>query len=199
MCSLRVVVFISTFVSAISSDASGATLRVGDVVATSGESLDVSVTLGGGEGIGALDAQISFDPKALIFIEAKVGGVAGNGMLRSNEVEPGRLRIALIDGDGFSGDGELLSIKLRALEGAHTSAQLVVEQISAHHAVKLIAIPIDTENGTVTFKAPSAEPVPVESEDVSAPVQVSETWLWIPVIAFVLLVGFLLGRRKPPT
>ncbi len=193
---LVVAALIPTLTYTGSTIAAPSTLRVVNTAASPGEPLAVSVTMDGATGIGALDVSISFDPEVLTFVEAAVGPIAANGMLRAGEVSPGKLLIALIDGDGFSDDGEVLQIKFRSSQVAQGKAQLVVDKVTAHDAVKLTAIPTTAENGTVIFAKPSIEssneiPPPPPEESVS-------TWIWAPAIAVVFVIGLLLGRRAKP-
>ncbi len=174
--------------------ADGGVLLVSSSEAASGELVDVSILLNGTKEVGALDALLSFDPLVLSFIEADVGESTANGMIIAKEVEPGKLRVALVDADGLSSTGEVLRIRFRAAEGAGGTTELVIASAAAYHVKKLVALPIKVVDGTVTFSAARAG---TATEDTGLSMwPAGSDWLWALPIATIVVIGLIIRRRR---
>ena len=78
-----------------------------ETVAEPGEVAEVSITLEGSPGIGAMHLELVYD-SALLAVESVEQGslVAGNALAAFNSDEPGRIIISLAAADEIAGDVE---------------------------------------------------------------------------------------------
>lgn len=134
-------------------------LTVNAATAPVGGTARVEVTMNGAAEVGALDLALRFDPAVARFIAVEPGPVARNALLEVNEIEPGRLLIALAASEGLEAEGVLLRIDLEiaGVEGDRTAVS--VEAANAYHHEQLIDLPLVTASGEITAVA-AGFPVP---------------------------------------
>ena len=124
----------------------------------------VKVFQKGAKETGALDVEISFQPESLEFIKAETAEVADNAMIEANAISPGRVKIAMMDLDGLSGDGAVMALhfKINAADGETIPIKIV--SASANHFDALVEIPLKTQDGQlkVTTQKPLFHPMLVQ-------------------------------------
>jgi hypothetical protein len=112
-----------------------------------GGNATVKVFQKGAKETGSLDIEISFKPEAMEFLEVETAEGADNAMIEANAVSPGRIKIAMMDLDGLSVDGAVMTLhfKINAADGETIPIKIV--SASANHFDALVEIPLTTEDG----------------------------------------------------
>jgi len=109
----------------------------------------VTLVASGDAQIGAFDVHVSFDSELMSFKEADVGAATENAMVSANEVEPGRVKVAVVDADGVELPGDVLLLKFEAKATEEPSAELTVDHFGAYDVESLLPVAIVCESGTV--------------------------------------------------
>jgi hypothetical protein len=90
--------------------ASTITISLADVQAPRGQPVEVPVSIRGAQKLGALQADLIYDPAILEPQDLKVGSVSENITIGSNVLEPGRFRVVMNTSasESVTGDGILM-------------------------------------------------------------------------------------------
>jgi hypothetical protein len=128
-------------------------LVVGVATGSPGGTARVEVTMSDAAEVGALDLELGFDPAVARFVAVEPGPVARGALIEANEIEPGRLLIALVAGDGLAAEGRLLrtDFEIAGAEGDRTEVR--VEAANAYHHEQLINLPLVTTDGEIAVVA----------------------------------------------
>jgi hypothetical protein len=112
------------------------------------------------QGLGALQFVAVYDPSALEAMGAEAGEVFA-GLVDSNVVAPGRLRVALVTNEGVSADGELVRL-LFEVRGTEAS-RVTIEDARAWEQASGLEMAVSAEGGTLTIGAapPGGLPAPL--------------------------------------
>ena len=93
-----------------------------NVSASAGQSVTVPVTVTENSRIGALDLTVSYDTDKL---EYSVFESSGKSLVTDNEVEPGTVRIAVIDANGLA-DSALGNLEFKSKDGVSGETKVVI-------------------------------------------------------------------------
>ena len=133
----------------------GVGLSLPETTATVGERVVIPMSATGASGVGAIDVALRYDPSVIRFGDIEAGPMLQGALLEANEIEPGRLLIALVSGEPLEPEGVLLRIRLET-PGAHaTRTALIFEAANAYHLERLIDLPTRTSDGAVALVAAS--------------------------------------------
>jgi hypothetical protein len=147
----------------------------------------VKISQKGAKGTGALDIEISFKPESLEFVKAESAEVADNAMIEANAISPGRIKIAMMDLDGLSGDGAVMSLhfKIKAADGQTVPIKIVSAR--ANHFDALVEIPLKTEDGQLKVTA---------HKELLSPMLI-QVFIGVGTVIIILfLLGVYRGSRK---
>jgi len=131
------------------------TLKVPDVSGIHRQATEVPIEITGATNIGSMYFELTYDPMVLTPTEVKQGTLTANSLLEPNLDEPGRVKIALIDAHGFSGDGSVAVVVFNAPGESGTMSALTLENVRASDATSQPPAPIQIalENGTFLVEA----------------------------------------------
>ena len=136
------------------STAQALVVKVPEVSASAGESVDVAVIVEGANELGSMDLVITFDPE-IVEVMSVGKGELNRGLLSSHTTD-GKLAISLADSKGISGDGEIAVITFKALKEGTT--ELKIESVRAYNVNTHTDIAVDATNGKLTVSKPNATP-----------------------------------------
>lgn len=141
--------------------------------------LKVPIRVRGAAGIGAAQADLVYDPAVLEFRAVEPGPLL-TGLVDSNVVQPGRLRMAMATNQAVTGDGELFIATFKVLGGARSP--LTLENGRAWALADGADVAVALEPGQLT----------VSTAGLSAVV----LWAGAGAVAIVLLLIVVARRRK---
>jgi hypothetical protein len=99
-----------------------------------GTEVQIPLTLNEVSGaIGNLDLNLSYDPGVLEAIDVIKGSLCSNSLMESN-ITTGSVRIAVADGNGFTGDGSVVYVKFKVIGAAGASSPLNISACLANRA-----------------------------------------------------------------
>ncbi len=93
-----------------------------NVSASAGQSVTVPVTVTENSRIGALDLTVSYDTDKLEYLGFES---SGKSLVTDNEVEPGTVRIAVIDANGLA-DSALGNLEFKSKDGVSGETKVVI-------------------------------------------------------------------------
>jgi hypothetical protein len=181
-----VLLLAAALVGAASVRAASVTVRIGSVEAAPGEVAEVSITLEGSSGIGAMHLELTYDP-ALLAVETVEQGslVAGNALSAFNSKEPGRIVISLAAADEIVGDGTLAVARFLVNGETGQTSALGLEYSQAWDG-EGFEVPVELEPGQLTVGSSGLPPL----------LLVALVVLALALILLVMLIIVLRGRRS---
>jgi len=97
-----------------------------------GSEVLIPLTLNGiGETIGNIDLALTYDAGVLEATEVLLGGLT-NGSVFDYAIAPGSIRVALADGEGFSGDGSVAYVRFNVIGTEGSSSPLAIASAEAN-------------------------------------------------------------------
>jgi len=128
----------------------GLTVKVGEVSGPHRQPAEVPIEVTGAANVGSMYLELAYDPTVLTATEVKRGKLTANSLLQPNLDDPGRVKIALIDAKGFSGDGSVAVVVFDVPGKDGATSALTLENVRASDATSQppAAIPTAVENGT---------------------------------------------------
>ena len=79
------------------------------------------IAVQGAFNLGSLLVEVNYDTGMLELQSVKAGTLGPNALLESNQENPGRVRIGLVDPNGINGDGEIITLVFLAVQGGGSS------------------------------------------------------------------------------
>ena len=135
--------------------ADGCRLSLPEATVTVGDQVVMVMTATGASGVGAIDLALRFDPSVVRFSDIEAGPMLQGALIEANEIEPGRLLIALVSSEPLGPEGELFRIGLETVGAPDTRTTLSFEAANAYHLERLIDLPVRTSDGAVALTAAS--------------------------------------------
>ncbi len=83
--------------------------------------IELPIAVQGAFNLGSLLVEVSYEAGMLELQSVKAGALGRNGLLESNQETPGMVRIGLVDPNGLSGDGEIITLVFLAIQGGGSS------------------------------------------------------------------------------
>ncbi len=83
--------------------------------------VELPIAVQGAFNLGSLLVEVSYEADALEFQSVKTAALGRNALLESNEENPGRVRIGLVDPNGINGDGEIITLVFLPIQGGGSS------------------------------------------------------------------------------
>jgi hypothetical protein len=138
-----------TLVSTAAAQA-GLTVKVGEVSGAHRQVTEVPIEVTGAANVGSMYLELAYDATVLTPTEVRKGTLTANSLLQPNLDDPGRVKIALIDANGFSGDGSVAVVVFDVPGKDGATSALTLENARASDATSQppAAIPTVVENGT---------------------------------------------------
>jgi hypothetical protein len=143
-----------------------------------------NLVFSGDAAIGAFDLELSFDANQLRFEAVELGPAAANGMLTFKEIEPGKLKVAVVDADAITLPGAAFSISFAPLITEQSRSEISIDRLVAHDAETLLPVTVKHEAGKVLLQ--SQETVPIGT-----------SWALIAVGLIVVSILIAAVSRKP--
>jgi len=81
--------------------------------------VDLPIAVQGAFNLGSLLVEVNYDAAALELQSVRTAGLGRNALLESNQENPGRVRIGLVD--PINGDGEIITLVFLPLQGGGSS------------------------------------------------------------------------------
>jgi hypothetical protein len=158
--------------------ADSVTVAVGSTQAGAGKEVEIPITIKGTAGIGALQLDLTFDPKILEAKTVDKGPLAPNALLEFNSQQPGRLRVGMVIMNGLPAEGIVATahLSVRGKDGDKTPVTL--ERVEAWNFKTDLDYLVSTQPGVFTVTA---------------------GWPWLLIAAgaaLVLLIVMLATRRR---
>jgi len=132
------------------------TVSVDSAAVSAGSDAVIPVKVSGASNLGAMDLVITYDPTVLKFSSADLGELSTNGMIDSNGVTPGTVKIGIVDTKGVNGDGVLVKMTFNVI-GQNGATSPVNVQVAGAWNLDLVDIQTSVSGGTITVggnKAP---------------------------------------------
>jgi len=169
----------------------GLTVKVGEVSGAPGQRAEVPIEVTGAANIGSMYLELAYDATVLTPTEVKRGKLTANSLLQPNLDDPGRVKIALIDANGFSGDGSVAVVVFDVPGKDGATSALTLENVRANDATTLADIPTAVENGT--FRVGAAAP------PAGGGTAAIITTTFVVMLAAALLIVWQVTKRRRPT
>jgi len=137
-----------TLVSTAAAQA-GLTVKVGEVSGAHRQVTEVPIEVTGAANVGSMYLELAYDATVLTPTEVKRGKLTANSLLQPNLDDPGRVKIALIDANGFSGDGSVAVVVFDVPGKDGATSPLTLGNVRASDATSQppVTIPTAVENG----------------------------------------------------
>ncbi len=135
----------------VSETDSGSVILAADYVhGRPGEQVTIPVKVRDAATIGALQVDLTFDPRLLEPLDVREGPLVGDGAVIASEVDQGRLRIRLVQCDPIEGSGTVFLPRFTVRHDRHRSTGIGLEEVRAwsHASPRMGAAP--TTQATVT-------------------------------------------------
>ena len=116
------------------------------------ETVDIPVNIVGADGVGSLYFDLAYDWDVLRAVDVKDGPALGDAILEYDISAPGRVFVGIIDDEGISEDGMVVSVTFLINSEVETATTLGLENPIAYHATSLAAITVSGSTGTFTGK-----------------------------------------------
>ena len=181
-----------TLVSTAAAQA-GLTVKVGEVSGPHRQPAEVPIEVTGAANIGSMYLELAYDATVLTPTEVKRGKLTANSLLQPNLDDPGRVKIALIDASGFSGDGSVAVVVFDVPGKDGATSPLTLENVRASDATSQppVTIPTAVENGT--FRVGAAAP------SAGGGTAMIITTTFVVMLAAALLIVWQVTKRRRPT
>ena len=129
------------------------------------ERVQVPVLLQGAANVGSLEFVLTYDAAVLEAESVELGFLASGALLDFSTETPGALWVAMADANGMTGDGSVVLITFRVLDGNGPGSALELVDVAAFEATSLLDIITDAIPGTFTptgggVSSPTLEFVP---------------------------------------
>lgn len=138
-------------------NAASVTLAAGDVTAGAGQEVLVPITAEGAQKMGALMADVTYDPlilEAREVDELQDADLAAGAAIEANVVEPGRWRVALARSEAIEGSGSLLRLRFQVI--GQGQSPVAMENVRAwDQSVPPLDMLVKLQPGAVTVAAPA--------------------------------------------
>lgn len=121
--------------------------------APSGSTTAVDVTVEGGSDVGAIDMALRFDPTVIRYRTIETGPAARSSLMEANEIEPGRVLVALVSSEGLVSDGLLVQLGFEVVGNKGDKSAISIESANAYHFEKLIDLPLKPIDGELVVTA----------------------------------------------
>lgn len=135
---------------------------------------------------------IVYDSKVLKFAGAELGEISTNGIIESNEVNPGTVLLSFADTKGISGEGDIIKLNFNVVGAARTSTKIKLE--ARAYGVDLKDIAVKTSEGTITVSEKKQEST--NSNQNQAPSDNNLLYYIIAGAVVVVIVLLLLLKRR---
>jgi hypothetical protein len=165
--------------------AGAATLSAGEAAGPKGGTVQVPLSIDGATNVGSMDLVLTYDSSVALAMGADTGSLSPNAYLESNIGTPGRVRIALADSRGISGQGPIAVITFQLKGEVGSTTVLTIEQASLH-SVDLNITPVTTRNGALRVT------------EGAAVTQAGNGMLMAALAMGGLAIGLFLARRQRP-
>lgn len=133
--------------------AASAELSIGDVSGKAGSNVQIPINLKSSEGIGSIDAEISYDAAILQFDSVDKGSLTENSMMDYNPKTPGSVTIALVDSQGVKGEGSIAVLNFKVLGKEGDKSAIKIESASANEAATATDVLLDNKAGSFIVTA----------------------------------------------
>ena len=162
------------------------------VEGASGSEIRVPIGVKNGQGVGAIQFHLRYDPKVLEWKDGEVDAGVQSAAPDFKLVEPGRVRVALVLGDaGITGGQAIVNALFKATGAPGSSSALTMEAARAWTHKDIVEMQVETQAGEVKV---------VEQKKAETQGGIETKWIVIGCAAAVVVIAvlFLLVRRKRP-
>ena len=97
----------------------------------------------------------AIDPAALKFVKGEAGPLSQNGMIETNEVQPGNINIGVVDSQGITGDGNIIQLTFD-VTGAQGSTSPMDVVVRGAFGTDLKNVANNVAGGTITVGPPGS-------------------------------------------
>lgn len=165
--------------------------------APAGEVAKVQIQFKSSVGVGAVQFEIVYDTAVLKFKRVENGPQLPGGLLEANEVQPGRVRVALISNEEVKGSGVLLLSEFESTLGAAGTTSVNLESVRAWDLANNLPLLVAAQAGDWT-RTVAAATVGLENLPAAAE-QNTPLWVYgvsgLAVLAAVVFVIIATRRR----
>ena len=158
-------------------------LRIADSKVAADTKVAVSVRVEGPQGLGALQFIVAYDPDALEAEEADAGEVF-TGLVESNVLSSGRMKVALAASEGVTKDGEI--VQLLFTPCGRGATQISIEDAKAWEQKTSHAMAVAAQGGTLTIGGRNSA-----GQAVPMPYVIGGA-----VVLLIVAVAFAMNRRS---
>lgn len=135
--------------------AAGIVVGIDSQTVGAGGTAVIPVKVTGASGVGGLDLTVTYDTASLKFVKGEAGPLAANGMIETNEVQPGTINIGIVDSQGISGDGSVILMTFTVLGAQGSSSQMDVV-VRGAFGTDLKDVANQAAGGTITVGPPGS-------------------------------------------
>ncbi len=118
---------------------------------TVGETVTIPIVASGAVNVGTMEFIVTYDPAVLTILSVESGSLS-NGVLSTNLSNPGSIPIVLIDGQGFSGTGQIAVLSCIVTGAPGSSTALSLSEAAARDILTDGEIPVTTSDGAFTVE-----------------------------------------------
>lgn len=120
--------------------------------------VQVPINLKGANQVGSLELVLAYEPSLLEVIGVTNGDLAGDALIESIVSTPGKVWIGMIDAAGVTGDGSVVVVSFRLMDGNLANSPLLLEEVSGYNASTLIDLLSTSSPGLVVMNDGSYTP-----------------------------------------
>ncbi len=125
------------------------TVSVDEVSGAPGRAVEVPIMVKGADGVGSMYIELLYETRVLKATGVKKGKLTRHSLLQANMDEPGRVVMALVDANGFRGDGSVALVQFQVQGGEGAAGVLLLQNLRASDAASQppAALPTRAVNG----------------------------------------------------
>ena len=113
--------------------------------------VQVPIDLKGAYQVGSLELVLAYEPSLLEVTGVSNGDLAKDAIIESIVTAPGKIWIGMIDANGVTGDGSLVVVSFRTMDGNLANSPLSLEEVSGYNASSLIDLLSSSSPGLVVM------------------------------------------------
>ncbi|MFA5415133.1 MAG: PKD domain-containing protein, partial [Methanoregula sp.] len=142
-------------------------ISIGNYSGNFSEQVSLTVNMTGAANIGSIQYTLTYDPQILTLMSpAERGSLLPNSIFTCNYPTPGRINVGIVDSDGISGAGSLMTIRVNTTGAPNEKTALTLDVTEVKNASDFSDVPCTVtsgsfvvggslENITVTLSAPT--------------------------------------------
>ena len=192
--SFRFMLLTTTLLMTLGQAASAATVSLKvEAIEGSGSSIEIPISTGQCEGLGALQFDLTYDPTVVKPESVEAGSALSSGLVEFEVKTPGLLGIALISSAAVNESGELLKVRFKRVAAEGGSTALGITGEAAWDYENNLEMLVTTEAGSLSLTPGIPATGLLPSSGLKVPLVIGG------IVLLVVILIFAMARRGKKT